>query len=82
MTERRVLSRDERLGDALFTGLRLSECIGLAQVGRRYDVDVWGRCSEALRPFIEEGSLLRQGERLSLTRTGMLMANEVMAAFV
>jgi oxygen-independent coproporphyrinogen-3 oxidase len=82
VTERRVLSRDERLGDALFTGLRLSEGIDLAQVGRRYDVDVWGRYSEALRPFIEEGWLLRQGERLSLTRTGMLMANEVMAAFV
>jgi len=82
VTERRHLSHDERLGDALFTGLRLCEGIDLEEVGHRYAVDVWSRYGEALRPYIDEGWLVRRGERLSLTRAGMLMANEVMAAFV
>ena len=82
VTDRRELSPDERLGDALFTGLRLSEGIDLAAVGRRYGVDVWGRYGNALRPHIDGGWLVRSGERLSLTRAGMLMANEVMSVFV
>ncbi|HTI36847.1 MAG TPA: radical SAM family heme chaperone HemW [Vicinamibacterales bacterium] len=82
VTERRVLSRDERLGDALFTGLRLSEGIDLAAVGRRYGIDVWARYGNPLRPHIDGGWLVRQGERLALTRAGMLMANEVMSVFV
>ena len=82
VTERHALSPDDRLGDALFTGLRLTEGVDIAAVGRRYAVDVWSRYGEAVRPYIEAGWLLRRGDRLSLTRTGMLMANEVMAAFV
>ena len=82
VTERNVLSRDERLGDALFTGLRLTEGVDMAAIGEQYETSVWNRYGEALRPYIEEGWLLRRGDRLSLTRTGMLMANEVMAAFV
>jgi oxygen-independent coproporphyrinogen III oxidase len=82
VTERRVLSLDERLGDALFTGLRLSQGIDIEKVGRRYGVDVWSRYGQALAPYLEQGWLVRRQDHLSLTRTGMLMANEVMAAFV
>jgi oxygen-independent coproporphyrinogen-3 oxidase len=80
--ERRLLTRDEQLEEALFTGLRLTEGIDLSTVGARYDVDVWARYGEALDPFIEAGWVIREGERLRLTRPGMLMANDVMAVFV
>jgi oxygen-independent coproporphyrinogen-3 oxidase len=81
-SERRVLTRDERLEEALFTGLRLSEGIDAGAAGRRYGVDVFQKYGEALRPFVEAGWLVRAGGRLRLTRDGMLMANEVMAVFV
>jgi coproporphyrinogen III oxidase-like Fe-S oxidoreductase len=81
-SERRVLTRDERLEEALFTGLRLSEGIDAEATGRRYGVDVFQKYGEALRPFVEAGWLVRAGGRLRLTRDGMLMANEVMAVFV
>jgi oxygen-independent coproporphyrinogen-3 oxidase len=82
IAERRVLSSDERLEEALFTGLRLAEGVDVEAVGTRYGADVWGRFGAGLRRFVEAGVLLREGARLRLTREGMLLANEVMAVFV
>ena len=81
-TDVRRLSADERLGDALFTGLRLMDGIDLAAIYDRYGVDVWERYGAELSPFIDEGCLKREGPRLKLTREGMLIAHEVMTIFV
>ena len=80
--ESRSLTPAERLGDALFTGLRLSDGIDLVAMGRRYGVDIWARYGDELAPFVDSGCLLHEGRRLRLTRQGMLVANEVMAVFV
>jgi oxygen-independent coproporphyrinogen-3 oxidase len=80
--ERRSLSADERLGEAMFTGLRLAEGVNLSEIGRKYQVDVWRRFGADLRPYLEEGLLVRDGEQLRLTRRGMLLAHEVMTVFV
>lgn len=82
IVEQRVLTPEERLEEALFTGLRLNEGIDAAALGRRYGVDVFSRYADALAPFIDAGWLVRDGGRMRLTRDGMLMANEVMAVFV
>jgi oxygen-independent coproporphyrinogen-3 oxidase len=82
MTDRRLLTLEERLGDALFTGLRLNDGIDLDMLSERYGVDVWARYGERLAPFCEAGILVRADERLRLTRRGMLVANEVMSVFV
>ena len=73
---------DEQLGDALFTGLRLNEGIDLSAVNRRYGVDTWARYGARLGPYLEAGCLIRDGDRLRLTRRGMLIAHEVMDIFV
>jgi oxygen-independent coproporphyrinogen III oxidase len=80
--ERRVLTRDERLEEALFTGLRLRAGVDAEAAGRRYGIDVFEKYGAALQPFVEAGWLLRESGCLRLTRDGMLMANEVMAVFV
>ncbi|MGE5244615.1 MAG: radical SAM family heme chaperone HemW [Betaproteobacteria bacterium] len=80
--ERHVLTPDERLGDALFTGLRLADGVDLAAIGRRYRVDVWQRYGPELGPFLESGHLEQAEGRLRLSRQGMLMGHEVMAVFV
>jgi oxygen-independent coproporphyrinogen-3 oxidase len=81
-SDRREMTPDERLEEALFTGLRLSAGINIGEVGRRFGVEVWGRFGAALEPFVEAGVLVREGESIRLTRDGMLVANEVMAAFI
>ena len=80
----RRLSADERLGDALFTGLRLTDGIDLdgnrarataSTSGRRYGAD--------LEPFRRRRAVLRAMATASgLTRQGMLLAHEVMTVFV
>ena len=80
--EVRDRSMSEQFGDALFTGLRMCEGLDLDAVTRRYGVDPWERYGSSLEPFIEEGLLIRDDRRISLTRKGMLLANEVMAVFV
>jgi len=80
--DRRVLGAEERLGDALFTGLRLSDGVDLDVIRHKYDVDVWGRYGTELERFLEPGVLCRSGSRLWLSRRGMLLAHEVMTVFV
>jgi len=78
----RRLSADERLGDALFTGLRLTEGVNVDAIRARYGVDVSERYGRSLQPFVQAGLLRVEGSRLFLTRQGMLLAHEVMAVFV
>lgn len=82
VAERRELSVEERLGDALFTGLRLREGVDLRRMAERYGTDVWQRYGASLEPYVETGLLVREGSQLRLTRPGMLLAHEVMAVFV
>jgi oxygen-independent coproporphyrinogen-3 oxidase len=80
--DRQVRTPRERLEDALFTGLRLSDGVDLASIGARYGVDVWARYGQALRPHLDAGRLQWSEGRLRLTRPGMLVANDVMTVFV
>ena len=78
-----VLSADERLEDALFTGLRLIAGIDLPAIAARYGVDVWDRYGAELSRFVDAGLLIHEPrQRLALTASGMLLANEVMAVFI
>ena len=43
IAERRVLDTEERVEEALFTGLRLTAGLDLAAIAARYGVDVWRR---------------------------------------
>lgn len=80
--ERRVLSADERLEEALFMGLRLTAGIDLDAVTARHGVDVWSRFGEDLQPFVDAGVLNYDGRSVRMTREGMLVSNEVMAVFI
>jgi putative oxygen-independent coproporphyrinogen III oxidase len=80
--EVRTMTHEERLGDALFTGLRLADGVEEQAIRDRYGVGVWDRYGPDLEPFVESGVLMRMDGRLRLTRRGMLVAHEVMLVFV
>ena len=80
--EPRVLTRQERFEEAVFTGLRLAEGVRLAPLESRYGVDLWGTYGEDLRPFVDERLLIYDGGAIRLTREGMLLANDVMTVFI
>jgi len=78
----RTLSPIERAEEALFTGIRLSKGVSLADISTRYGVDAWARYGAALTPFLNAGLVEHRAPVLRLTRQGMLLANEVCAVFV
>jgi oxygen-independent coproporphyrinogen-3 oxidase len=78
----RVLSEQERLEEALFTGLRLTDGLPVREIDAAFRVDVWERYGAALQRFVSAGVLERSPEVLRLTREGMLLANEVCSVFV
>jgi putative oxygen-independent coproporphyrinogen III oxidase len=80
--ERRELTPQERVEEALFTGLRLSRGLDVNEVKSRYAVDVRAEYGSDLQPFVEGGLLIYDGARMHLTRAGMLLAHEVMTVFI
>src|SRR5690606_13978500 len=82
VAERRVLTPEEQLEEALFTGLRLARGIELDAVDARFGVDVRARYGAALEPFIETGHLIYDDGFMRLSRAGMLLAHQVMTVFM
>jgi oxygen-independent coproporphyrinogen-3 oxidase len=83
VAERRTLEPGESIEDALFTGLRLTAGVDLAVIESRYGVDVWRRYGSELAQFVDAGLVIHEPKRrLALTRSGMLLANEVMTVFI
>jgi coproporphyrinogen III oxidase-like Fe-S oxidoreductase len=80
--ERRILSRQDALEEALFTRLRLNVGIDLELIRSQYGTDVWREFGEELLPCVEAGLLIYDGGSLRLTRAGMLLAHEVMTVFI
>jgi coproporphyrinogen III oxidase-like Fe-S oxidoreductase len=82
VAERREMAGAERFQEAIFTGLRLNKGIDTAAVAARYGRDFWGAYGSVLAPFLEVGVLRSEGNRLRLSREGMLLANEILQVFV
>jgi oxygen-independent coproporphyrinogen-3 oxidase len=80
--ERRERSVEEQIGDALFTGLRLSDGLDFDRIGTRYGVDLWTRYESALQPWASARRLTIEGHTVRLAREGMLVANDIMQLFV
>jgi oxygen-independent coproporphyrinogen-3 oxidase len=81
--DRRTLGEAERVEEALFMGLRLSEGLDLTRMHMHHGIDIWARYGQDLTPYVTAGLLVHEpGCRLALTRNGMLLANEVMAVFI
>ena len=59
--DHRPLSPEERLGDALFTGLRLTEGVNLDAIRAAYGVDVWARYGARARTVPSGGAAAAGG---------------------
>jgi oxygen-independent coproporphyrinogen III oxidase len=81
-TERRTLTAEERWQEAVITGLRLQAGISVAAMAAKYGVDLDAGFGLELERFQEAGAVARDGDRLRLTRRGMLVANDVLRVFI
>jgi oxygen-independent coproporphyrinogen III oxidase len=82
VAERVELDEEDRQSEALFLQLRLKGGVDLAAHERRFGVDVLARYGDELGRLREAGLIEISGDRLSISRAGAVLANEVFAAFV
>jgi oxygen-independent coproporphyrinogen-3 oxidase len=80
--EERRLSEAERIEDALFMGLRRTAGLDLAAFRRQYGTDVWATYGPELQPFVDTQLLIYDGRSVRMTRSGMLLAHEIMTVFI
>jgi oxygen-independent coproporphyrinogen-3 oxidase len=76
------LSPQERLEEALFTGLRLTAGVSRRRLMTSHGVDPWQIYGQDLAPFLADDLMWADEDRFGLTRRGMLLANEILATFV
>ena len=73
-----VLDPDTHYNDRITTALRTSDGLvltALAHRHRRY-------CMQEARPFMNDGLLILNGDRLCLTRRGLFVSDMIMSALI
>jgi oxygen-independent coproporphyrinogen III oxidase len=82
IADRNTLSDADRAAEALFMGLRLIEGIDLAGFLDRYGLDVERVYGDDLNRLAEAGLVEFRHGHLKLTKTGLVLSNEVFQIFV
>lgn len=80
--ESHVLTKEEKLEEEMFLGLRLMQGVQLDQINQKYEVNVDEIYGKAFADLIQKGYLERNGSNIRLTSGGLLMANEVFEQFL
>lgn len=80
--ERERLAPEAAAREALILGLRLNHGVDLAELRRRFGVDLAAKERATIRRLREQGVLGSTGDRLFLTDEGRFVANRVMLEFV
>ncbi len=74
--------RIDAVSEFIFLGLRLNEGVDLGEFQTRFEVSVSDQYGNAIADLTKNGLIEERGDRLRLTRKGMLFSNEVFAEFV
>ena len=80
--EEERLGPEERFREAVILGLRLLEGVDLGELERRFGFEPRAYYGKRLLRLLEEGLLVLEGERLSLSERGRLLANVVFRELV
>jgi oxygen-independent coproporphyrinogen-3 oxidase len=77
-----VVDAEAEMGEMLYLGLRLNRGLDWEEVRRACRSDRLVDCESALKEMAGIGLVEWQGNRVRLTRRGMLLSNEVFQQFV
>ncbi len=76
------LDQKGQLGETIMLGLRLREGVSIPELEARFGLSVWELWEEEITGLMETGLLELSQGRLRLTERGLLLANQVQAAFL
>ena len=82
VAERTELDEDDLQSEALFLQLRLKDGVNLIEHRERFGVNVLERYRDEIDRLREAGLIDLSEDRMTISRAGTVLANEVFAAFV
>ncbi len=80
--EEEILDLRGQAGETMMLGLRLLEGVSLAEFRARFGISMWELWPEDIDGFLAQGLLELDRGRLRLSSRGLLLANQVLCAFV
>lgn len=80
--ENMSLDDDDKQSESIFLKLRLKGGVDLNEHRLRFGVDVRSRYGEEIDRLLDAGLIEFDGDRMRISRKGLVLANEVFAAFV
>jgi oxygen-independent coproporphyrinogen-3 oxidase len=80
--EREILSETNKINDYLITRIRTVWGISLNDLEREFGEPVCRQVQQAAQSFLASGHLQQQGDVISLTRSGIMISDEIMLALV
>ena len=82
VVEETNLTKEQAISESIFLGLRLMRGIDLKRHHLQFGADIRDSHGTELTRFHDAGLIVYDGDLLRLTRSGMLLSNEVFSAFV
>ena len=80
--EPQTLTREDALSEYIFLGLRMADGISLDDFAEEFGERLENRFSEEINQLQQAGLLVCSSDRLSLTKRGMLLSNQVFVRFL
>jgi oxygen-independent coproporphyrinogen-3 oxidase len=76
------VDRAAEMEEAWFLGLRLVEGVSLTALGAEFGEDAVAAFDGVVAELVDDGLLVREGDRVALTMRGRMLSNEVFAEFL
>ncbi len=77
-----ILSSKEILEEEIFLSLRLKEGINIEYINKKFGIDFCKKYKTVIEKYLKSGLLEFKNNNLKLTRSGVLLSNEVMCEFI
>lgn len=77
--EKEILTIEERYNEYVFTSLRTSRGMNMAELGSLFGEELKKYCLDNAKKYVEEGRLAQKGAILTLTSTGIYVSNDIMS---
>ncbi len=73
------ISGRAQLGEYIMLGLRLNSGISMSEIARRYGIDFAGLYGKKCEKYIRYGYMMRRGDKVFLTTSGMFISNYILS---
>lgn len=77
-----IISKSEKIEEAIFLGLRLTEGINPDEFKINYGIDINQKYSKIIEKYINYGFMISQNNYLKLTKQGFLLSTPILAEFL